>query len=274
MKLVGRKRAAARSHASGGLPLDATALEAVDRFVRVLARCGCSASDILQAFRDACERLPKKNPATPLKAQRELSNASHILTVWFSDTLYLDRAGKPIWLPVRGAAPSLEALVARVDPTLDVEDLVRYLRRTKVLKRNGARYAPRRRILSLRGAQGPEVFRNLRSLVGLLRTLEHNMQPKRATRSWFEYWAENPAFPVRGRAAFDTRLDDLGMKFLHAIDADMHRREVERAPGERTVRMGVGVYRFEDDGTGEPAPALNGGRRRRRTGRRKERRSG
>ena len=75
-------------------------------------------------------------------------------------------------------------------------------------------------------------------------------------------------------AAFDTRLDDLGMKFLHAIDTDMHRREMERAPGERTVRMGVGVYRFEDDGTIEPAPALNERRHSRRTGRRKGRRSG
>ncbi|HVZ31535.1 MAG TPA: hypothetical protein VG963_03870, partial [Polyangiaceae bacterium] len=167
-------------------------------------------------------------------------------------------------LPMRGAAPSLEALVARVDPTLDVEDLVRYLRRTKALKREGALYTPRKRILSLRGARGPEVFRNLRSLVGLLRTLEHNMQPKRDTRSWFEYWAENPMFPTRARAAFDARLDDLGMKFLHTIDTDMHRRERERAPGERTVRIGVGVYRFEDDASSEPAPARKKGRRRTR----------
>jgi hypothetical protein len=268
------KHPTARARAESGLPLDATALEAVDRFVRVLARCGCSPSDILKAFRDACERLPKKNLAGRGNARRELSNASHILTVWFSDTLYLDRAGKPIGLAVRGAAPSLEALVARVDPTLDVHDLVRYLRRTRALKREGSLYKPRRRILSLRGAQGPEVFRNLRSLLGLLRTLEHNMQPKRSTRSWFEYWAENPAFPVRARAAFDKRLDDLGMKLLHTIDTDMHRRERERAPGERTVRMGVGVYRFEDDGSEEPAPARRGTRRRRRTRRRKEQRTG
>ncbi|HVZ35294.1 MAG TPA: hypothetical protein VG963_22865, partial [Polyangiaceae bacterium] len=183
MRRATRKRMRLRSHAERGLPLDETALEAVERFVRVLARCGCTGSDILEAFSDACGRLPKKGLAGRGTAERELSNASHILTVWFSDALYLDRAGKPIGLPMRGAAPSLEALVARVDPALDVEDLVRYLRRTKALKREGVLYTPRKRILSLRGAQGPEVFRNLRSLVGLLRTLEHNMQPKRATRS-------------------------------------------------------------------------------------------
>lgn len=269
-----RKRAAAQARNGAGLPLDATALEAVDRFVRILARCGCSPSDILEAFSNACDRLPKRKAISRTRTRRELSNASHILTVWFSDAAYLDHGGNPIWLAARGTAPSLEALVNRVDPTLDVDELVCYLLRTKALKRRGARYVPTRRTLSLRGAEGPEVFRNLRSLVGLLRTLEHNMQPKRATRSWFEYFAENPAFPVGAREAFDTRLDDLGMKFLQRIDSDMHRRELGRAPGERTVRMGVGVYRFEDADTGVSEPALATTRPNRRVGRRKERRSG
>lgn len=266
------KRATPAAGGEPGQPLDATALEAVDRFVRVLARCGCSREDILQAFSDACERLPKKKPVRQASAQREIDNASHILTVWFSDASYLDRAGKPLWLAVRGVAPSLEALVRRVDPSLDPDELVKYLRRTRALKREGAKYAPRARSLSLRGAQGPEIFRNLRSLVGLLRTLEHNMRPKSATRSWFEYWAENPAFPARAREAFDQRLDDLGMKFLHAIDADMHRREQQRVPGERTVRMGVGVYRFEDDETENVVAAPRSKRTRRPIRRRKERR--
>lgn len=268
-----RKRTSVRPRTPAGTPLDVTALEAVDRFARVLARCGCSASDILEAFREACDRLPRTNPAAPRQAQRELSVAPHILTVWFSDALYLDRSGRPIRLRARGAAPSLEALIHRVDPTLRVADVLRYLKRTNALIRHGALYAPRRRTLSLRGHQ-PVSFRNLRSLVGLLRNLDHNLQPKRAARGWFEYSAENPLFPARARAALDTRLDDVGMKFLHEIDTYMHRREVERAPGERTVRMSVGVYRFEDDGTEEPAPAQKRGRRGRRPGRRKGRRSG
>jgi hypothetical protein len=267
-----RKLLSGRPRAQEGTPLDATALEAVDRFARVLARCGCSASDILDAVRDACDRLPRRNPAAPRHAQRELSVAPHVLTVWFSDALYLDRSGRPIRLPARGAAPSLEAIIKRVDPTLSVADVLRYLKRTNALVRHGSLYAPRRRTLSLRGHQ-PVSFRNLRSLVGLLRNLDHNLQPKSTARSWFEYSAENPSFPARARAALDARLDDVGMKFLHEIDTYMHRREVERAPGERTVRMSVGVYRFEDDGK-EPAPAQKRGRRSRRPGRRKERRSG
>jgi hypothetical protein len=273
MKDVKRKPTSDGSRAEEGLPLDATALDAVNRFVRVLAHCGCSASDILKAFTEACERLPKKNLARPVPVQPELSNASHILTVWFSDASYLDAAGKPIALPMRGPAPSVEALVARVDPTIDVEDFVSYLSRMKALKRTGSLYSPQKRVLSLRGAQGPEVFRNLRSILGLLQTLEHNMQPKRTARSWFEYWAENPAFPVSARAAFDTRLDDDAMKFLHRTDTDMHRRERERAPGEPTVRMVVGVYRFEDDGSAVPAAKEKKARRGARARRTKERRA-
>jgi hypothetical protein len=106
----------------------------------------------------------------------------------------------------------------------------------------------------------------------MLRTLEHNTLPKHAARSWFEYIAENPGFPVRSLAAFDERLDRLGMKFLHAIDADMHRRERSRREGEPTVRIGVGVYRFED--AGEPG-SIRSTLRGRAPGRskRKERRS-
>jgi hypothetical protein len=45
-------------------------------------------------------------------------------------------------------------------------------------------------------------------------------------------------------------------RFLVQIDADMHRREGARKQGERTVRMGVGVYQYED----VPPPVRRSGR--------------
>jgi hypothetical protein len=245
-RLPHRKASRARRR-NGGVPLDAIALEAIERFVRVLARCGGAPGDILRAFSRACRRIPKHLSQREGRAQRELSDASHILTMWFSDPLYLDREGAPIRLLFQGAAPSLHALIRRIDPSLKAEEVLRYLLRTKAVQRIGSRYAPRSRVLSLRGSQGPDSFRNLRSLVGILRTLEHNMKPKSEVPSWFEYFAENPRFPVSARGAFDKHLDELGMEFLHALDTEMHRRELRRQPGERTVRMGVGIYRFEDD---------------------------
>lgn len=228
-------------------PLDASVLEAIERFVRVLARPGNNPDQLAEAFTAACQRIPRAWAATGSRIHRELREASHVLSVWFSDPMYTDHTGAPRKLPLRGAAPSLEALVHRVDRTLRASDVLEYLMRTQVVRRSGTRYVPKTRILSLRGAGGPGHCRDLRSLLGMLRTLEHNQLPREQARSWFEFFAENPNFPLRARAAFDIRLDRAAFQFLHALDADMLRCERARKPGEPTTRIGIGVYRFEDE---------------------------
>jgi hypothetical protein len=242
------------------------ALEGIDRFVRVYAACGASPSELIEAITRACQRNRKRFSRPTSNTRRELSDAAHLLTVWSLDPLYLDRDGAPIQLPARGPAPSLEALTRKVHRSLSVDELLPYLLRAGAVRRVGSRYIPRSEALSLRGARGPDRFRNIRALVCMLRTLEHNLQPKSEVRSWFEYIAENPRFPVRARADFDTRLDRAGMRFLHALDADMHRRERARRSGEPTGRIGVGVYRFEEDPVEEaskrPRPRRTGTQRR------------
>jgi hypothetical protein len=183
-----------------------------------------------------------------------MDDAAHVLTLWFSDPAYLDAKGHPRPLFLRGATGSIEALARRVHKRLEARGVVRYL----ALRRVGTRYVPQDRALSLRGAGGPDHFRKLRCLQGFLRTLEYNDRPRRRVPGRFEFFAENPNFPVSARAAFDNRLRPRGMRFLMQIDADMLRHERARRKGEPTVRVGVGVYRFEDDG--EPVP-----RRRRRS---------
>jgi Family of unknown function (DUF6502) len=241
-----RRSLQVRDHSRHSSTLDPRALEAVERFVRVLARCGCAPDDIGREVAKACRQIPKSWAPKAMAALREIDDASHVLTLWFSDPAYLDRRGAPLPLPLRGAGGSLETLALRVDPKLDVREVLRYLVRRAALRRVGTRYVPKDRVLSLRGAGGPDNFRHLRGLLGMLRTLEHNGQPKRRVAGWYEVFAENPRFPVSGRAGFDKRLRVLGNKLLYQIDADMHRRERTRKKGERTVRIGVGVYRFEE----------------------------
>jgi hypothetical protein len=180
-------------------------------------------------------------------ADREIDGADHVLTVWFTDPAYLDSIGKPKWLSFGDVATSVSALMRKVDPRLNPREVLAYLIRSGAVVRKGSRYQPRARTLLLRGMRGPDHFRTLRVLVNMLRTLEHNVRPKRKVRGWFEYSAENPQFPAQARHAFDERLNRLGKEFLLRIDADMHRRERRRKVGEPTVRIGVGVYRFEED---------------------------
>jgi Family of unknown function (DUF6502) len=226
--------------------LDPRSLEAVARFVRVLARCGCAPEDIGREVVKACRQVPRSWAPKARAALREMDDASHVLTLWFSDPAYLDARGNPLPLSIRGAGGSLEALARRVDGNLEAREVLRYLSARGALRRVGARYIPRGRVLSLRGARGPDNFRHLRGLLGMLRTLEHNGQPKRRVPGWFEAFAENPRFPISARPGFDKRLRVHANKLLLQLDADMHRQEQSRKSGERTVRIGVGIYRFED----------------------------
>lgn len=243
--------------------LDPRALEAVGRFVRVLARCGCTPDDIGREVARACREIPKSWALKATAARREMDDASHLLTLWFSDPAYLDRRGAPIPLPMRGAGGSLEMLASRVDPTLDLREVFRCLLRSKTLRRVGTRYVPRDRMLSFRAAGGPQNLHHLRGLLGMLRTLEHNVQTKRRAAVWYEVFAHNPRFPVSERAALDKRIRVLGNKLLFQLDADMHRKERARKKGERTVRIGVGMYRFEDG----PQPRSRFRRKRRKAAR-------
>jgi hypothetical protein len=226
--------------------LDSQAIEAVVRFVRVLARCGCTPKDIAQEVLKAGCEVPKSWARTARTLIREMDAAAHIVTVWFSEPTYLDPKGNPKPLPLHGSGPSIESLAMRVDRGLRAKDVLRHLIDTRALRRVGTRYIPRNRLVSFRGSGGLYHSRSLRGLLAMLRTLEHNSAPERSTPGWFEVYSMNPRFPAKDRAAFDKRLRRLGMRFLVQIDADMHRRERRRKKGERTVPLGVAIYRFEE----------------------------
>jgi hypothetical protein len=227
------------------LALDAIALEAVQRFGRILARCGYDSEEAQRAFKKAMASARTECVADAGNAERELTDAAHILTMWYSHPEYVGSSGTPRALPERGGRPSLETLVREVNPRWSFEDVRSYLVRTRAIKRTGKTYLPRQRNLSLRGTRGPTHFRNLRGLLGMLRTMEHNLEPRRRTPSWYEYLAENPRFPVAALPAFDARLKQILDRVLTEVDSEMLREELRRSPGDETVELGIGIYRFE-----------------------------
>src|ERR1700739_4640258 len=81
----------------------------------------------------------------------------------------------------------------------------------------------------------------------MLGNLEHNSRPQRSMPGWFTAFAVIPRFPVSELPAFDRWLRRAGNRFLAQSDTRMHDRERVRRPGEPTVRLGVGIYRFEEE---------------------------
>jgi hypothetical protein len=228
-------------------PLDRTAQEAIHLFARALARCGAPPSAIAGAFAEACAAIPRTFIESARRASRELSDASHVLSLWFADPLYLDAAGSPLALPVRGSTPSIATLVARVDPMLDANAALTFLIRIRAVRKIGVRYAPRSRAIDFRGTGAPTYSRGLRMVLALLRTLEHNTKPQSQVPGSFEYSAENPHFPRSAIEHFGAKVRQGGLAWLHELDSAMLSYERNRNPNEPTVRMGVGVYLYEDE---------------------------
>jgi len=234
-----------RAAASGVAALEPRARHAIHRFVRVLARCGCDPRAIEREAAEACRRIPVSWMSRA--DLRDSLDPGHIMTLWFSDPAYLDPSGQPRPLPLRGSPISLEALAHCIDPHLDVRYVVRYLEHGGALRRSGNRYLPRDRVLILRGRERMTPF--LRGLFGLLRTLDHNSQCRGRSPGWLELVSTNPRFPVSAVRSFEKRVRALVSRLLLKVDADMHRHERAARKGERTVRIGVGVYQFEEGPT-------------------------
>ena len=236
--------------------LDALTQEAIARFVRLLAHCGMPPDGIAREVMAACREVPKSWAARVKDTIPYVHEVSHILTLWFSDPKFLGPDG-----PVHGEEQSIEVLVQQVDSRLDTREVVRFLERGKVLRRMGDRYVPRDRMVMLRGTAYADSFRRLRSLLGILRAFEHNLRSKREVPRWFEAFAYNPRFPVRAIPGFDQKVRAHANKLLLQLDGDMHREERLRDPNEPTVRIGVGVYRFEETLPTMPKPRKKRGRR-------------
>lgn len=241
-------------------PLDTPASRAVQGFVRLLAGAGYSTQAIQDEVVAACRRLPPS--VTDSIERRHRGDVGHVMTLWFSDPTFLDARGYPRPLPLRGSRISIEALAHRIDPELDAARVRRYLEEGGVVKRVGQRYVPRNRAVIFRDRGHLRV--QIRGLFGLIRTLEHNEWCDRRTPRRVQLWCHNPSFPVSAAAPFEKGLRQLVNRLAVRVDADMHRRELARKAGERTVTMGLGVYQFEEDPVAETARV----RRRRRKGRR------
>jgi hypothetical protein len=248
------RRALQRTQNAHISTLDARGREAVNHFVSILARCGCTAEDIGREVLKACSKLPSSWARHARVAPSALDAAAHVLTLWFSDPAYVDARGRPQPLPLEGSAPSLQALSLRMDARHDAQEILQHLLRQNVLQRVGTRYQPRGRVLIFRGAGTPHHARNLQALVAMLSTLHHNSRRRGSSPGWFEEFAVNAHVPVRAVKAFDSQFRSRATRFLVQSDDVLHLLERRRKKGERTVRLGVGIYRFQET----PLPARRG----------------
>ena len=232
-----------RGRRAGLARFEPEARQAVRRFVRLIARAGYAPHAIEDEVRRTCAHIPRSWLKERERFDTELPG--HVLTLWFSDPAYLDPHGNPRPLPVRGATGSLESLVRRVDPRLEVQAVARYLSRGRTLRRQGTRYVPRERTVIFRSCD--DLRPVLGGLFGLLKTLEPSRSGARIGRGTLQRYAANSRVPVSAVPAVEDRMRRLADRLLIRMDADMASWELKAREGEPKVRIGIGVYQFVDD---------------------------
>ena len=217
--------------------------EFLERLARILVHAGHSPRELAREFREICGRLKEPSSRWDAAQLTYLGDLPHIIALWHSMIPILDSRGAPIPLALRARGPSLSALIARVLPGEDPAAVADSLTKLQGVRRRGARYVPRARYFTYPTASAR--IHGFTALLGMLRTVEHNVAGGRKSTPILERTALNPSFPVSELPAFHRRLNAAAEEILWTLDGDMRRREAAHRGGPR-VRLGVGIYAFEE----------------------------
>ena len=217
--------------------------EFLERLARILVHTGHSPRKLAREFRAICGRLKEPRQAFDPACLNFLADLPHVVARWHADPQFVDSKGHPIALPLRSRGLSLSVLIARVLPGEDTKAVVESLIRLRAIRRQGACYLPTDRQLRLTEQSGR--VHGLMALLGILRTVQHNLSPASRSSTILERAAINPHYPVRSLPAFHRWAKSFGGKVLWDADGKMRRREARR-PAEPTTRLGFAVFVFED----------------------------
>jgi hypothetical protein len=234
--------------------------EFLEHLAHILADAGHSPRKLAREFREICNALPeparKWNPAE----LNYIADIARVNSCWHCDPQFLDARGHPIPLPLRSRGPCLESLVARALPREEPGAVIESLIRERGIRRRGGLYLPTDRQLLYRPQSGR--IHGLVSLLGMLRTLEHNVSVTAASARIVERTAVSAQFPVRALPMFHRWLKRWASKVLWEADGNMRRRAWTSLPGP-TIRLGVSLFAFEDPVTTGRSAGRNSAQRRR-----------
>ena len=181
------------------------------------------------------------------------SRISRILTGWHVDSEFCDESGYPLPLPATGDDSSLTRLFKQYAGDLPHGALLKELTQLGLItKTSNGKYVAKSRHY-VRKKFDPDIVKYMgTALHEHGATLAHNIDQERKGPPRFERMATNTNVSSRSVKAFQQLIEERGEEFLEEIDAWLSKHEVKptsKNPG-RPIRMGVGIYLFQEDGRG------------------------
>jgi len=223
--------------------------DTVNRFAGTMKRAGYSNRELITHFRRAVARAPRPRTAGVTQTKNEFHDASHVLTLWESDPDCVDEDGQPIALPIRGPAPSVEALVKRARPNLSLEDALDLFLRTHTLRKVGRKLIPTDESVIHTPQSRTLSTHHVIVLNQLLRNFEFNSQVRRLTPRWTQRVVECPDFPLDALPMLIAEFAKRANRFLKSYDHSMARTAHKARPATKRARTAINLFLSVNAGT-------------------------
>jgi hypothetical protein len=209
---------------------------------RIAILTGLSRREVKRA-----KELLSEHGAAGFMTIERINHASSVLSGWYQDAEFCNvKSGKPRLLPFDGEG-GFAALAKRYAPDIPATAML------KELKGVGAiRITPEGRIRALARYFMPvsldpdAVVRAGSVLRDVAHNVTYNQLRAESERSRFEGRATNVRVRRVARKAFAEFIEKRGMEFLEDVDSWLSKHEAKKS-GEKTDRVGVGVYLIMDD---------------------------
>jgi hypothetical protein len=171
-----------------------------------------------------------------------------MLASWHQDPAYLDNAGNPSPIKLRGSRPSFRSLAQRAIPKIDEIFLLSELERFGAVAIDESNFVHvKRRSFPIYQDKHLAIEHTLVTLDGFIRTLRHNLSSEPFNSDQlFHRIAWNSDFDSREIPALKVRVKRHGQNFLDSLDNWLSRNALSRkgkSNGQtRRSHISIGVY--------------------------------
>jgi Family of unknown function (DUF6502) len=200
--------------------------------------------------RKEVQRLLAQPPDTESVVEEEYHRGSRVITGWVRDPDFGDGKGHPHPLRMEGKRASFNELVKRYSGDIPVRAMLDELHRVgavKQLKDGRICLLSRVEKLQVLGADTAD----------LIATIDHNVYQK-PTKPRFQRKVMYDNVPVEAAKEFQILAAAQGQELLEAIDRWLSHRDRDVNPaskGTGRVRVGLGIFQFEEDVDSKPGSA-------------------
>ena len=190
----------------------------------------------------------ERKALTPRRLYPHIAAVGELLTSWHQNPAYLDGAGNPLTIKMRGRQPSFERLAKSSVPKLSPKSLLSELKRMGAVSVNAAGLiSVKMRSLPVYEDRRLAIQHTLSSLDGFIKTLRHNLKsPPSNSDQLFHRIARNGEFDPAEIQALKIRIKRYGQNFLESCDNWMSRRSVKQDKRGKSKRkssyVSIGVY--------------------------------